>query len=123
MSDAFVHLRVPAGTKARWVRESRAAGMRLTEWLVQRVEAGGMRAVHPGEVLREDYQTPAGLTVEQLAARLGLPAQEVSVLLEGAAPITSDMAGRIVATFGGDLQSWLELQAQFDRKSGNAATA
>lgn len=37
-NDALIHLRVPAATKARWVRESRAAGMRLTEWVVERVE-------------------------------------------------------------------------------------
>ena len=36
--DALIHLRVPAATKARWVRESRAAGMRLTDWIVERVE-------------------------------------------------------------------------------------
>ena len=42
MSDALSHLRVPAATKARWVRESRAAGMRLTDWIVQRVEAQPM---------------------------------------------------------------------------------
>ena len=39
MTDAFVHLRVPAALKAGWVRQSRAAGMRLTDWIVQRVEA------------------------------------------------------------------------------------
>ena len=37
--DAFVQLRIPAGTKARWVRTSRAAGMRLTDWIVVAVEA------------------------------------------------------------------------------------
>lgn len=37
-TEAIVHLRVPAATKARWVRESRAAGMRLTDWVNQRVE-------------------------------------------------------------------------------------
>lgn len=42
MTDAIVHLRVPAATKARWVRQSRAAGMRLTDWIVQRVEAQTM---------------------------------------------------------------------------------
>lgn len=36
--EALVHLRVPAATKARWVRESRAAGMRLTDWIIERVE-------------------------------------------------------------------------------------
>lgn len=37
--DALIHLRVPAATKGRWVRASRAAGMRLTDWIVQAVEA------------------------------------------------------------------------------------
>ena len=39
MSDAIIHLRVPAATKARWVRESRAAGMRLTDYITSAVEA------------------------------------------------------------------------------------
>jgi hypothetical protein len=38
VTDIPIHLRVPAEQKARWVRESRAAGMRLTDWIVQRVE-------------------------------------------------------------------------------------
>jgi len=37
-SDALIHLRVPAATKARWVRESRQAGAKLTDWIVNRVE-------------------------------------------------------------------------------------
>ena len=36
--DALIHLRVPAGLKARWVRESRAAGMRLTDWIIRCME-------------------------------------------------------------------------------------
>lgn len=36
--DALIHLRVPAALKGRWVRESRAAGKRLTDWIVERVE-------------------------------------------------------------------------------------
>lgn len=39
MSDAFIRLRVSAATKGRWIRASRAAGMRLTDWIVQVVEA------------------------------------------------------------------------------------
>ena len=37
-SDSLIHLRVPAATKARWVRKSRAAGMRLTDWITSRIE-------------------------------------------------------------------------------------
>ena len=47
MTDALIHLRVPAELKARWVRESRAAGMRLTDWIVQRVEAQPMKKITP----------------------------------------------------------------------------
>lgn len=37
--DALIHLRVPAATKGRWVRASRAAGKRLTDWITEAVEA------------------------------------------------------------------------------------
>lgn len=37
--DSLVHLRVPASLKGRWVRASRAAGMRLTDWIVTQTEA------------------------------------------------------------------------------------
>lgn len=39
MTDAIIHLRVPAALKGRWVRASRGAGMRLTDWIVHNVEA------------------------------------------------------------------------------------
>lgn len=45
MPDALVHLRVPAATKAAWVRESRAAGMRLTDWIVRAVEGARMEKI------------------------------------------------------------------------------
>ena len=38
MTDSVIHLRVPAALKARWVHDSRAAGMRLTDWIVERVD-------------------------------------------------------------------------------------
>ena len=39
MTESLIHLRVPAATKARWVRASRAAGMRLTDYITTAVEA------------------------------------------------------------------------------------
>ena len=39
MTDSLIHLRVSAATKARWVRASRAASLRLTDWIVNAVEA------------------------------------------------------------------------------------
>lgn len=63
MSDALIHLRVPAATKARWVRESRAAGMRLTDWITARVGHKG------NEMTRTEYTIrPTVLTVDTRAA-------------------------------------------------------
>ena len=59
MTDALIHLRVPAAIKSRWVRESRAAGMRLTDWIVQRVEAQPMDKITPISI-------PQGMTFADL---------------------------------------------------------
>ena len=61
--EALIHLRVPAATKARWVRESRAAGMRLTDWITARVGHKG------NEMTRTEYTIrPTVLTVDTRAA-------------------------------------------------------
>lgn len=45
MTDALIHMRVPAETKARWVRESRNDGKRLTDWIVEKVERKETRMI------------------------------------------------------------------------------
>lgn len=65
MIDASIHLRVPAAVKARWVRESRAAGMRLTDWIVARIDG------QKGEktMIRTQYTIrPTVMTVDARAA-------------------------------------------------------
>ena len=63
MTDSLIHLRVPAATKARWVRESRAAGMRLTDWIAARVGHKG------NEMTRTEYTIrPTVMTVDTRAA-------------------------------------------------------
>jgi hypothetical protein len=53
--DALIHLRVPAATKARWVRESRAAGQKLSTWIIDRVEARKMNVFPIPEALASKY--------------------------------------------------------------------
>lgn len=38
MKESYIHMRVPATTKARWVRQSRNEGKRLTDWITEKVE-------------------------------------------------------------------------------------
>ena len=73
-----------------------------------------MRAVHPGEVLREDYLAPLGLSVNALAMALGVPATRIHEIVKERRGVTADTAARLARHFGGDAASWLMLQAQYD---------
>lgn len=64
MTESTVHLRIPAAVKARWVRESRAAGMRLTDWIVSRVEAALPEPKHTATALA--IKIPADLRFSDL---------------------------------------------------------
>ena len=76
-----------------------------------------MRAVHPGEVLREDYLAPIGLSVNALALALGVPATRIHEIAKERRGVTADTAMRLARYFGGDAASWLALQASYDLKT------
>jgi len=76
-----------------------------------------MRAVHPGEVLREEYLTPLSLSVNALAMALGVPATRIHEIVKERRGITADTAERLARYFGGDAASWLALQADYDLKT------
>ena len=75
-----------------------------------------MRAVHPGEILREDYLAPLGMSVNALALALHVPATRLHEIVKERRAITPDTALRLARHFGGDARSWLELQAEYDLK-------
>jgi len=74
----------------------------------------GMRPIHPGEILREDYLIPLGLSVNTLANALHVPATRLHEIVKERRSITSDTALRMACYFGGDAQSWLSLQTAYD---------
>lgn len=76
-----------------------------------------MRAVHPGEVLREDFLVPLGMSVNALAVALGVPATRIHEIVKERRAITADTAARLARYFGGDAASWLILQATHDLKT------
>jgi antitoxin HigA-1 len=76
-----------------------------------------MRAVHPGEVLREDFLAPLGLSVNALAVALDVPATRIHEIVKERRSISADTAARLSKYFGGDAASWLVLQANYDLKT------
>lgn len=76
----------------------------------------GMRPVHPGEILREDFLVPLEMSVHALATALHIPATRLHEIVKERRSITADTAIRLARYFGGDAQSWLNLQSAYDLK-------
>ena len=76
-----------------------------------------MRPVHPGEILREDFLAPLGMSVNALARVLGVPATRIHEIVKERRSVTADTAQRLAWYFGGDAGSWLALQAMYDLKT------
>jgi len=70
--------------------------------------------IAPGELLREAWLEPLGITAYRLAKDIGVPTNRVSAILTGHRAITADTALRLARYFGTDAQSWINLQTQYD---------
>jgi antitoxin HigA-1 len=74
----------------------------------------GMRPVHPGEVLLEDYIKPMGMSVRALSLALRVPYSRLREIVDGNRGISADTALRLERFFGSEAQGWLNLQAAYD---------
>src|SRR4030066_355222 len=74
----------------------------------------GMHPIHPGEILREDYMVPMGLSATALAHALGVTPARINDIVRERRGITADTALRLARDFGTDAQSWINLQTAYD---------
>src|SRR5476651_1314764 len=74
----------------------------------------GMRPVHPGEILQEDFLKPLGMSANALAKALSVPAPRINDIVRKRRGVTADTAMRLARYFGGDARSWLNLQTAHD---------
>jgi antitoxin HigA-1 len=75
-----------------------------------------MRPIHPGEILREEYLGPLEMSVNALAIALRVPAPRINDIALERRAVSPDTALRLARYFGGDAQSWLNLQSAFELK-------
>lgn len=80
----------------------------------------GMRPIHPGEILREDYLKPMGMSAHALALALHVPPSRINDIVLERRGVTVDTSMRLVRYFGGDVKSWLNLQMAYDIKIAEA---
>jgi addiction module HigA family antidote len=80
---------------------------------------------HPGEVLREEFMRPLGLSAHALARELHVPPTRVAAIISDDAPraVTPDTALRLSRYFGTTPEFWLNLQAAHDLSKARAESA
>lgn len=76
----------------------------------------GMRPIHPGEILREEFMVPLGLSAHALSMALRVPAPRINDIVRERRAITADTALRLARYFGTSAEFWLGLQSDFDMK-------
>ena len=75
---------------------------------------------HPGEVLREEFLLPLGLSARALAKSLGVPANRITEIMRGERDVTADTAIRLARYFRTDPRFWLNLQTAHDISKAQA---
>ncbi|MCZ6655798.1 MAG: HigA family addiction module antitoxin [Gammaproteobacteria bacterium] len=73
----------------------------------------GMRAVHPGEILREELEE-LGISAKALARALDVPGNRITAILKGQRGVTADSALRLSRYLGTTPEFWLNLQKSFE---------
>lgn len=82
-----------------------------------------MRAIHPGEILREEFLAPLEMSANALAMALHVPAPRINDIVRERRAITPDTALRLARYFDTTAQFWLNLQSSFDLKLAESESA
>ena len=70
--------------------------------------------IHPGEILREEFLKPLGLTANQLARSIHVPAPRINDIVLERRGITADTAVRLARFFNMSEEFWMNLQLQYE---------
>jgi antitoxin HigA-1 len=73
-----------------------------------------LRPIHPGEILREEYLNPLGMSANALAMALKIPAPRINDIVREKRGITPDTALRLARYFVNTPEFWLNLQTAYD---------
>ncbi len=87
-----------------------------------KIQTNKMRPIHPGEILREEYLVELSLSGNALALALRVPSSRINQIVQEKRGISPDTALRLARYFGGDAQSWLNLQTAYDLKVAQLAS-
>lgn len=87
------------------------------------MSTNGMRPVHPGEILREEYLGPLGMSVNALAGALHVPTTRMNDIVRERRGVSADTAMRLARYFGTSERFWLNLQLEYELRQAQLELA
>jgi addiction module HigA family antidote len=78
--------------------------------------------IPPGEILREEFLRPLGITVSTLARELDVPPNRISQIVNGKRAFSADTALRLGKYFGMSPEIWLDLQSDYELRLARQTT-
>jgi antitoxin HigA-1 len=73
-----------------------------------------LKPVHPGEILREEFMKPLGLSMNKLSLDLRVPLTRIADIVNGRRRVTADTALRLTRYFRNTPTFWMNLQTHYD---------
>ena len=86
-------------------------------------EDGTLAPIHPGELLKEEFLDPLGITEYRLAKAIGVPQTRISEIIKGRRRITADTALRLSRYLGLSSAYWINAQAHYDLETSQDTIA
>lgn len=78
--------------------------------------------IPPGEILREEFMRPLGISINALARALSVPPNRIGAIVNGSRAITADTALRLGRYFGASPELWLDLQSDYELRVARQMT-
>src|SRR2546422_5889138 len=87
------------------------------------METNKLASIHPGEILREEFMKPLGLSQNAVARALNVPPRRINEIVLEKRGITADTSLRLARCFGTRAEMWRGLQADYDLALGRYGKA
>ncbi|HJN49780.1 MAG: HigA family addiction module antitoxin [Pseudomonadales bacterium] len=82
-----------------------------------------LEPIHPGEILREDFMVPLGISINRLAREIAVPPGRISEIVNGRRGISADTSLRLARFFSVSAELWIGLQAEYDLRVARQQSA
>jgi addiction module HigA family antidote len=117
--DRHLEMESTESASAGWTVMPTTSRLSITTDEERKVLLSGMRPIHPGEVLREDYLVPLNLSSNGLAQALRVPATRIHEIVKERRAVSADTAMRLARFFSTSAELWMNLQTSYDLRKAD----